>query len=116
MSASSACSGEWGAVNGTYSRNGDFSFADAPMNRTASWAISVVSGDVFERGVARHALERGGHLRVGLEDYAGPDAPSNEELVRQAVGLAAEVGRPVASPKEAAVLLNLPQPTGRPVA
>lgn len=73
-----------------------------------SWAVSVVSGDVFERGVARHALERGGHLRVGLEDYAGPDAPCNEELVRRAVELAGEIGRPVASPKEAATLLDLP--------
>ena len=30
------------------------------------WALSVVSGDVFANGVARHALECGGHLRVGL--------------------------------------------------
>jgi len=73
-----------------------------------SWAVSVVSGDVFERGIARHALERGGHLRVGLEDYAGADAPCNEELVQRAVELANQVGRPVASPREAAILLDLP--------
>jgi uncharacterized protein (DUF849 family) len=73
-----------------------------------AWAVSVVSGDVFERGVARHALERGGHLRVGLEDYAGPNLPCNQELVQRAVELAAEVGRPIASPKEAAVVLDLP--------
>jgi uncharacterized protein (DUF849 family) len=75
-----------------------------------AWAVSVVSGDVFERGVARHAVERGGHLRVGLEDYAGGDAPHNEELVGRAVELAAEVGRPVASPTQAALALDLPVP------
>jgi len=74
----------------------------------ASWAVSVVSGDVFENGVARHAIERGGHLRVGLEDYAGPAQPSNSELVAQAVALARAVGRPVATPAEAARLLDLP--------
>lgn len=73
------------------------------------WSVAVVSGDPFEGGVARHALERGGHLRVGLEDYAGTDAPSNLELVERAVALCAEVGRPVATPVEAARLLDLPR-------
>jgi uncharacterized protein (DUF849 family) len=73
------------------------------------WAVSVVSGDVFENGVARHALERGGHLRVGLEDYAGPRRPTNVELVERAAKLAGEVGRPVASPAQAAQLLRLPR-------
>ena len=86
-------------------------YLDMLADSAMPWAISVVSGDVFERGVARHALERGGHLRVGLEDYAGPATPANEELVKRAVALAAEVGRPVASPGEAARLLDLPQPT-----
>jgi uncharacterized protein (DUF849 family) len=74
----------------------------------ARWAVSVVSGDVFENGVARHALERGGHLRVGLEDYAGPAQPTNLELVGRAVALAAEVGRPVATCAQAALILDLP--------
>lgn len=72
------------------------------------WAVSVVSGDVFDSGVARHALECGGHLRVGLEDYAGPEQPTNLELVERAVALAREVGRPIASPAEVARLLDLP--------
>ncbi len=72
------------------------------------WAVSVVSGDVFANGVARSALERGGHLRVGLEDHAGDDRPTNVELVERAVALAGEVGRPVASSLEAARLLDLP--------
>ena len=42
------------------------------------------------------------------EDYAGLRAPSNLQLVEEAVALCAEVGRPVASPAEAAKLLDLP--------
>lgn len=73
------------------------------------WAVAVIGGDVLASDVARLALERGGHLRVGLEDYAGSRAPSNEELVREAVSLACAVGRPVASCTEAARMLGLPR-------
>jgi hypothetical protein len=31
------------------------------------WAVAVIGGDVIASGLARLALERGGHLRVGLE-------------------------------------------------
>jgi 3-keto-5-aminohexanoate cleavage enzyme len=72
------------------------------------WAVAVLGGDVLESGIARVALERGGHVRVGLEDYAGARQPTNEELVRDAVALANDVGRPVATPDEAAKLLGLP--------
>ena len=65
--------------------------------RDLPWAVAVIGGDVIESGLARLALERGGHLRVGLEDYAGPRRPRNAELVREAVALARAVGRPVAS-------------------
>jgi len=77
---------------------------DCPM----PWSIAVLSGDALEGDLARHALERGGHLRVGLEDYAGSRTPSNLELVNEAVALCAEVGRPVATAKQAAEILNLP--------
>ena len=72
------------------------------------WSIAVVSGDISDGDVARHALSRGGHLRVGLEDYAGSGAPSNLELVEEAVALCKEAGRPIASPAETAKILNLP--------
>jgi 3-keto-5-aminohexanoate cleavage enzyme len=73
------------------------------------WSVAVLGGDVIASGLARLALERGGHLRVGLEDYAGPDSPTNVELVKQAVTMAARVGRPVATPSETARLLGLPE-------
>lgn len=78
---------------------------DAPL----PWSVAVLGGDVFEGGVARHALERGGHLHVGLEDYAGDRSPTNVELVREAARLVAEVGRPLADGAGAAAILELPR-------
>ena len=71
------------------------------------WSVAVLGGDLLASEVARLALERGGHLHVGIEDYAGARTPSNEELVREAVALAARVGRPVATCAEAAGILGL---------
>jgi uncharacterized protein (DUF849 family) len=38
---------------------------DAPI----PWAVAVLGGSLLDAPVARLALERGGHLRVGLEDF-----------------------------------------------
>ena len=75
------------------------------------WFSAVVGGDLLGTPVARATLEQGGHLRVGLEDHAGDRQPSNVDLVREAVALCAEVGRPVATPAEAGRLLGLPPRT-----
>ncbi len=73
------------------------------------WSVSVWGGDLMATPVARLALERGGHLHVGLEEHYDPaHSPTNVELVEQAVGLAAEVGRPMASTEQAVELLGLP--------
>jgi uncharacterized protein (DUF849 family) len=73
------------------------------------WSVSVWGGDLFDTPIARRALERGGHLHVGLEEHFHETRkPTNEELVRQAVSLCHEVGRPVASCAEAAKILDLP--------
>ena len=72
------------------------------------WSVSVWGGDLMETPIARMALERGGHLHVGLEEYYHPDRqPTNVELILECVELAAEVGRPVASCTETADLLGL---------
>ena len=56
-------------------------------------------------------LMLGGHIRVGLEDNvyieAGKLAKSNAELVEKAVRLAKEMGRPIATPKEARQMLGI---------
>jgi len=73
------------------------------------WAVSAVGGDIGRSDVARIALERGGHLHLGLEFYAGERTPTNVELVQEAVALCEEVGRPVATSDDAAALLTLPR-------
>lgn len=72
------------------------------------WSIAIPGGDLLASDVAGLALERGGHLRVGLEDYAGPGTPTNVEILERAAKLCREVGRPVARPHEAANLMKVP--------
>ena len=78
-------------------------FESAPSSR-------IVIGDcVAETGLARAAIERGGHVRVGLEDFGGKRRPTNLELIGEVVVLAQGAGRPLASPTEAARILGLPR-------
>jgi uncharacterized protein (DUF849 family) len=71
------------------------------------WSVAVLGGDLLETPLAAYALERGGHLRVGLEDYAGRGTPTNVELIERAVALCEKHGRAVATCAEAAELLNI---------
>jgi 3-keto-5-aminohexanoate cleavage enzyme len=71
------------------------------------WFSAVPGGDLLATPVARATLERGGHLRVGLEDHFGDRQPSNVELVHEAVALCAQVGRPVATPRQAREILGM---------
>ena len=75
-----------------------------------AWSVSVWGGDLMATPIARLALERGGHLHVGLEEHYDPDRfPTNLELVEEAAALCASVGRPVASCSQAASILQLPE-------
>lgn len=73
------------------------------------WAVTILGGCVAETGLARLAIEKGGHVRVGLEDYAGPRTPTNAELVAEIVEMARAAGRPVADSAVTARLLGLPR-------
>jgi 3-keto-5-aminohexanoate cleavage enzyme len=73
------------------------------------WAVSVVGGDLTESEIAPIALERGGHLHLGLEFFGGPGTPTNAELVARAVQLCDAAKRPVATSQEASAILRLPR-------
>jgi 3-keto-5-aminohexanoate cleavage enzyme len=74
------------------------------------WAVAVIGGDIFETPIARMALERGGHLRVGLEDHF--TAKGNVACVERAQILCEELGRPLATTAEAEEILGLPARAG----
>ncbi|HSO96324.1 MAG TPA: 3-keto-5-aminohexanoate cleavage protein, partial [Acidimicrobiia bacterium] len=73
------------------------------------WSVAVIGGDLLASPIVTPALERGAHLHVGLEDFAGSRTPANAELVEEAVARCADVGRPVATSDEAATILDLPR-------
>jgi uncharacterized protein (DUF849 family) len=70
------------------------------------WMVAAL-GDVTASGLAALAIERGGHVRVGLEDYFGSNQPRNSELVAQVVDLSRAAGRLVADSHEAARILAI---------
>ena len=73
------------------------------------WAVAVLGGDVVGSGIAEEAVARGGHVRVGLEDFASSSGrtPRNAELVAEVADLARRSGRGVASCTEAGRILTL---------
>lgn len=72
------------------------------------WLVSSFGDDCVGCGIAEEAIKRGGHVQVGLEPYAGSRAPTNVELVQEAVELAKKYDRPIATPAHAAEILKLP--------
>jgi len=91
---------------------------DASVRNLTHLVDSLPSGCTWSvAGIGRHqlpmtlaALAMGGHVRVGLEDniyYSKGRLASNEELVARVARIAAEAGRPCATPAEARSLLGL---------
>jgi len=72
------------------------------------WLVSSFGEDCVGCGLAEAAIERGGHVQVGLEPFGGPRTPTNVELVEEVVALAKKHKRPIATPAEAADIIGLP--------
>jgi uncharacterized protein (DUF849 family) len=77
------------------------------------WLVSSFGDDCVGCGLAEEAIKRGGHVQVGLEPFTesgvtGARVPTNVELVREVVELAGKYDRPIATPAQAAQILNLP--------
>jgi len=51
----------------------------------------------------------GGHISIGIGDYTYPELgqPTNADLVRRIVQIAQDVGREVATPDEAKLILGM---------
>ncbi len=74
------------------------------------WLVSIQGGDLIAHGeFARHAIECGGNLQVGLEP--NPDRTrTNRELVEAAVDLIRSCGREPATFAQTRAMLDLPDP------
>jgi 3-keto-5-aminohexanoate cleavage enzyme len=70
------------------------------------WSVGVMGDALLETPIARRALRRGGHLRVGIEDAGGMTDATNRDTVETAVALAQETGRPVVQGDEARAALG----------
>lgn len=79
---------------------------DLPSGCT--WSVAGIGRQQLP--MAMVAIAMGGHVRVGLEDnlyYSKGRLARNEELVARVARIAAEAGRPVATPNEARKILGL---------
>ena len=80
----------------------------------STFTVSGIGRATFPMAVL--AIISGGHVRVGFEDNIylekGVLAKSNAELVAKVVRLAKELGREIATPKEAREILGLDRPSG----
>ncbi len=79
-----------------------------------TWSVAGIGRQQLPMAMA--AIAMGGHVRVGLEDnlfYSRGRLARNEELVARVARIAAEAGRPVATPDQARKLLGLPVPEAK---
>ncbi len=83
-------------------------YTDTLAESGLPWMVAVIGGNV-SKTLAELAIERGGHVRIGLEDYAGPGTPRNEFLVEEIAEMARRHGRALATPADAAAILRVPQ-------
>ncbi|MBM4396717.1 MAG: 3-keto-5-aminohexanoate cleavage protein [Deltaproteobacteria bacterium] len=95
-----------GAMTGTEDR---LAFLLSTIPAGSTWTVAGIGR--FELPLARASIARGGHVRVGLEDNVfvsrGVQAKGSWELVRLVAAMAADAGRPIATPAEARSLLRL---------
>lgn len=83
-------------------------FLDHMPRRRLHWSVCCKEGNLLP--VAMEAIARGGHVAIGIGDYAYPHlgAPTNAELVAEVVAMARLAGREIATPEEARAMLGLP--------
>lgn len=81
--------------------------AHMPKDRRIECTVCCKHGNLFP--LAMQAITDGGHVSIGIGDYDYPELgqPTNADLVREVVRMARLVGREVATPQDARVMLGL---------
>ena len=100
-----------GSLGSCPARMRDLTYLVDSLPEGSSWSATGIGR--FQTPINVGAILMGGHVRVGIEDsiyYHYPDKKlaTNEQLVARIVRLAHELGRDIATPDEARVLLGLP--------
>jgi 3-keto-5-aminohexanoate cleavage enzyme len=83
-------------------------FLSESISPDATWTVAGIGR--WQLPMAALAVVMDGHVRVGLEDnlyYRKGELATNEQLVARVARIAAELGRPVATPDEAREILGL---------
>jgi 3-keto-5-aminohexanoate cleavage enzyme len=98
-----------GVPGGIGAREDVLSFMIAQIPAGASWAVAAVGR--HQKPMTEAALRLGGHARVGLEDNIylakGVLSEGSAPLVARAAAYAGSIGRSVADPARARVMLGL---------
>jgi len=78
-----------------------------PHDKNIVW--TVISKGASLLPAAKISITRGGHVSIGLGDYAYPELgmPTNADLVREVVKIAKEAGRGIATPQETKVIMGI---------
>jgi len=98
-----------GLIGGIGGKITDLAFMISSIPYDSTYTVSGIGRHEFT--VAALSIASGGHVRVGFEDNIyidkGKLAKSNGELVEKVVRIASEIGRSIASPREARAILHL---------
>ncbi len=88
----------------------DLVFISESIPVGSTWSVAGIGR--HQMPMATAAIIMGGHVRVGFEDNAylekGILAKSNGELVEKVIRISKEIGREIATPKEARKILGIP--------
>jgi 3-keto-5-aminohexanoate cleavage enzyme len=74
------------------------------------WGVAVPGGCVTDTGMSRLAIEWGGHIRIGLEDYMNGNQSTNIVLIEKAIAISRQAGRAIENPAQAAEILRVHEP------
>ena len=80
------------------------------LPRKCTWSATGIGR--FQTQINVASILMGGHVRVGIEDsiyynYRKKELATNENLVKRIVRIAEEIGRDIATPKQARVILGI---------
>lgn len=98
-----------GVIGGISATPRDLEFLAGSIPKNSTYSVGAIGR--YEFPIITRSIEMGGHARVGFEDNIylskGVLASSNGELVEKVVRISKDLGRDIATPKEARKIIGL---------